>query len=238
MAANKTRSKLDSNGKDPGRSRSPGPAGFRAGRLLRSDGLWTGHRPQHAGVQGLGVVRQEPVRTGVSRTRRQAESSATVRAERSEAKRLDDGERTPKLLVGRCLGHHNILESPPGPNRSLRAIGDKTAAIRRGGLSPRRIAAEKAVHAAVSRRSARCHLLPSVPVGRPGKLGRPTRRRHPGRAGLAGRRDRSHPDRRGVTPAAGLAAGRVGIPVEADVALAPVIPGRGARTRTVCGPRV
>ena len=57
---------------------------------------------------------------------------AAVKAEspakrgRSEAKRLDGGEHTPKLSVGRCPGHHNILGSVPARIDRFHAFGNSS----------------------------------------------------------------------------------------------------------------
>ena len=98
-----------------------------------SASIWTGRRPQDVGGQGWASSDKCPVWTGVRGAAVQAASPA--KRGRSEATRLDGGEHTPKLSVGRCPGHHNILGSAPGSNRSLsrvrqQSISDELTAFR------------------------------------------------------------------------------------------------------------
>ena len=85
-----------------------------------SASIWTGRRPQPVGGQGWASSDKCPVWTGVRGAVVQAGSPA--KRGRSEATHLDGGEHTPKLSVGRCPGHHNLLGSVPGSNRSLSRV--------------------------------------------------------------------------------------------------------------------
>ena len=105
-----------------------------------SASIWTGRRPQNVGGQGWVSSDKCPVWTGVRGAAVQAESPA--KPGRSEATRLDGGEHTPKLSVGRCPGHHNILGSAPARIDRFHAFGNNDSTHARspptagGPLSP------------------------------------------------------------------------------------------------------
>ena len=90
--------------------------------VARSASIWTGRRPQDVGGQFWASSDKCPVWMGVRGAAVQAESPA--KRGRGEATRLDGGEHTPKLSVGRCPGHHNILGSVPARIDRFHAFGN------------------------------------------------------------------------------------------------------------------